>query len=194
MIIRETDIPGAFVVEPEPIADDRGFFARILDVGAFAERGLEAAFAQWSVSYNERAGTLRGMHFQREPHAETKLVRCTGGSLQDVIVDLRPDSPTFTRWTAVELSAENRLALYIPKGLAHGFQTLVARTEVVYAISEPYAPESSSGVRWDDPAFAIEWPPAESRILSEKDIAWPDFTDQRPGSRPGRPGHGSHVR
>ncbi len=176
MIFRETDIPGAFVVEPEPIPDDRGSFARIFDASDFAERDLDTEFDQWSVSYNERAGTLRGLHFQREPHAETKLVRCTRGALYDVIVDLRPGSRAFRRWTAVELSAENRLMLYIPKGLAHGFQTLVDETEVAYAISEPYVPESASGVRWDDPAFGIDWPEAKARVMSEKDMSWPDFT------------------
>ena len=176
MIVHETEIPGAFVIEPEPVADERGSFARIFDADEFAERGLETEFVQWSVSFNERTGTLRGLHFQREPHAETKLVRCTRGSLFDVIVDLRPDSPAFTRWAAVELSADNRRALYIPKGLAHGFQTLADGTEVVYAITEPYAPDSAAGVRWDDPAFGIDWPPAEDRVMSEKDRSWPDFT------------------
>lgn len=175
MIFRETEIPGAFVVEPEPIADERGFFARTFDADEFAARGLETDYVQWSVSFNERAGTLRGLHFQREPHAEVKLVRCARGSLYDVIVDLRPDSPSFRRWTAVELSAENRLALYIPKGLAHGFQTLDDSTEVVYAISERYEPTAAAGARWDDPAFGIEWPPAEERLMSEKDRSWPDF-------------------
>jgi dTDP-4-dehydrorhamnose 3,5-epimerase len=176
VIFRETEIPGAFVVEPDPIQDERGSFARIFDEAEFAERGLDTAFGQWSMSFNERAGTLRGMHFQREPHAETKLVRCTRGALYDVIVDLRPDSVAFRHWAAVELSADNQLALYIPKGLAHGFQTLVDATEVAYAISEPYEPESSGGVRWDDPAFGIEWPEAEERVMSEKDRSWPDFT------------------
>jgi dTDP-4-dehydrorhamnose 3,5-epimerase len=176
VIVRETRIPGVFVVEPELIADERGFFSRIFDVDEFSARGLETEFPQWSVSYNERPGTLRGMHFQREPHAEVKLVRCTRGSLYDVVVDLRPDSPTFRRWTAVDLSAENRLALYIPEGLAHGFQTLEPATEVTYAISERYEPSAAGGVRWDDPAFGIEWPKAERRVMSDKDRSWPDFT------------------
>jgi dTDP-4-dehydrorhamnose 3,5-epimerase len=176
VIVRETEIPGVFVVEPELIADERGFFSRIFDVDEFSARGLETEFPQWSVSYNERPGTLRGMHFQRKPHAEVKLVRCTRGSLYDVVVDLRPDSPTFRRWTAVDLSAENRLAHYIPKGVAHGFQTLEPGTEVVYAISERYEPSAAGGVRWDDPAFGIEWPKAEQRVMSEKDRSWPDFT------------------
>jgi dTDP-4-dehydrorhamnose 3,5-epimerase len=176
VIIRETDLRGVFVVEPELLRDERGFFARTFDADEFAARGLETHFAEWSVSYNERRGTLRGLHFQREPHAEVKLVRCTRGGLYDVVVDLRPDSATFRRWTAMELSAENRLALYIPKGLAHGFQTLAPGTEVVYSISAPYEASAAAGVRWDDPAFGIEWPEAEQRVMSEKDRSWPDFT------------------
>ena len=176
MILREAEIAGVFVVEVELIADDRGFFTRIFDAEEFADRGLETHFPQWSLSYNERPGTLRGLHFQREPHAEVKLVRCTRGSLYDVVVDLRRDSGTFRRWTAVELSADNRLALYIPKGLAHGFQTLEAATEVTYVISAPYEASAAAGVRWDDPAFGIEWPEAEHRVMSEKDRSWPDFT------------------
>jgi dTDP-4-dehydrorhamnose 3,5-epimerase len=176
VILRRTEIPGAFVVESEPIADERGFFSRIFDADEFATRGLEIDFPQWSISYNERRGTLRGMHLQRDPHAEAKLVRCTRGSLYDVVLDLRPDSPTFRRWAAVELSEENRLALYIPKGLAHGFQTLAPATEVVYAMSERFEPSAADGVRWDDPAFGIEWPETEQRVMSEKDRSWPDFT------------------
>jgi dTDP-4-dehydrorhamnose 3,5-epimerase len=176
VILRQTEIPGAFVVESEPIGDERGFFSRIFDADEFSARGLETEFPQWSVSYNERSGTLRGMHFQRDPHAEAKLVRCTRGSLYDVVVDLRADSPTFRRWAAVELSAENRLALYIPKGLAHGFQTLAPATEVVYAMSERFEPSAGDGVRWDDPAFGIDWPEAVQRVMSERDRSWPDFT------------------
>jgi dTDP-4-dehydrorhamnose 3,5-epimerase len=176
VILRQTEIPGAFVVESEPIGDERGFFSRIFDADEFSARGLETEFPQWSVSYNERSGTLRGMHFQRDPHAEAKLVRCTRGSLYDVVVDLRPDSPTFRRWAAVELSADNRLALYIPKGLAHGFQTLAPATEVVYAMSERFEPSAGDGVRWDDPAFGIDWPEAVQRVMSERDRSWPDFT------------------
>jgi dTDP-4-dehydrorhamnose 3,5-epimerase len=176
MIFRETEIPGAYVIEPEPIPDERGSFARVFDADEFAARGLDNPGVQWSVSYNERAGTLRGMHFQSEPYAEAKLVRCTSGSLYDVIVDLRTASPTFKRWTAVELGAEGHLALYIPAGLAHGFQTLEDSTEIFYAISAPYEPSAAGGVRWDDPAFGIEWPESEHRTMSDKDKSWPDFT------------------
>jgi dTDP-4-dehydrorhamnose 3,5-epimerase len=176
MIFRETELPGAYVIEPEPIEDERGFFARILDREELAAHGLENAFVQWSISHNDLAGTLRGMHFQLPPHDEVKLVRVTSGALYDVIVDLRPDSPAFKRWTAVELTAKNRLALYIPKGFAHGFQTLEDATEVFYAISAFYEPSAAGGVRWDDPSLGIEWPPNDRRIISEKDRSWPDFT------------------
>jgi dTDP-4-dehydrorhamnose 3,5-epimerase len=176
MMFHETQLSGAFVIEPEPVADERGFFARTFDADEFAGRGLNPAVAQASVSFNEHAGTLRGMHFQREPHAEAKLVRVTRGALYDVIVDLRPGSATFKQWTSVELTAQNRLALYIPEGLAHGFQTLEEGTEVLYAISTFYEPAASDGVRWNDPAFGIEWPGTERRVISEKDRSWPDFT------------------
>jgi dTDP-4-dehydrorhamnose 3,5-epimerase len=175
VIFRELEIAGAFVVEPVPIEDDRGFFARAFDTDEFVTHGLITDFVQWSISVNARAGTLRGLHFQREPYEEAKLVRCTRGALYDVIVDLRPDSPTFRRWVAGEPTAENRLWLYIPKGLAHGFQTLEDDTEVFYAISEPYEQSAAAGVRWDDPAFGIEWPPTDERVMSDKDRSWPDF-------------------
>jgi dTDP-4-dehydrorhamnose 3,5-epimerase len=139
--------------------------------------------AQCSISRNDRAGTLRGLHFQTAPHEEAKLVRCTRGTIFDVIVDLRPDSPTHAEWIGVELDAEEGTALYVPKGFAHGFQTLVDETEVLYMISDPYVPEAASGVRWDDPAFGIEWPPADVRVISERDRSWPDYA---PGSRRSR--------
>ena len=175
MIFTETALADAWIVDPERLEDERGFFARTFDAAEFARRGLAAAFPQCSVSFNARAGTLRGMHFQAEPHQEAKLVRCTAGAVYDVIVDLRPGSPTRGRWTAVELSAANRRALYVPEGFAHGFQTLVDASEVFYQISASYEPSAARGVRWDDPAFAIAWPPAEPRILSERDRAYPDF-------------------
>ena len=171
----ETALSGAFIVEPEPIHDERGFFARLFDAGEFSDRGLEASFPQWSVSYNRRAGTLRGLHYQAAPAAEVKLVRCTAGAIYDVIVDLRPDSPSYRRSVAVELSAENRRILYVPEGFAHGFQTLAEGCEVGYFISAEYRAELQRGVRWDDPAFGIEWPEAE-RTISARDAAFPDFT------------------
>ena len=175
MIFRETEIPGAFAIDLERREDERGFFARAWCADEFAAHGLSTRLVQANLSYNESAGTLRGMHFQRAPHEEAKLIRCTRGSLFDVIVDLRHGSPAFKRWTGVELSAENRRALYVPEGCAHGYQTLEDGTESLYLVSEFYAPDSEGGVRWDDPAFGIEWPDAESRTLSPKDAAWPDF-------------------
>jgi dTDP-4-dehydrorhamnose 3,5-epimerase len=174
MIFTETLIPGAFLIQPERFEDDRGFFARTWCRREFDAHGLTTQLAQCSVSYNLRAGTLRGMHFQKPPHAEVKLVRCTAGAICDVILDLRRDSPAYLRWVAADLSAENRHALYIPEGVAHGFQTLVHDCEVFYQISEFYHPESASGVRWNDPAFGIRWP-LSGPILSEKDSRYPDF-------------------
>jgi dTDP-4-dehydrorhamnose 3,5-epimerase len=172
---RETHIPGAFVIDLERHEDDRGFFARAWDVDEFAQHGLSARLVQANVSYNRAAGTLRGMHFQRAPHEEAKVVRCTRGAVYDVIVDLRPDSEMFKRWLGAELSAENGRALYVPEGCAHGYQTLTDDAETFYLVSELYAPESEGGVRWDDPAFGIQWPPAERRVMSPKDASWPDF-------------------
>jgi dTDP-4-dehydrorhamnose 3,5-epimerase len=174
MRFRETELPGAFIVETEPVEDERGWFARIYDEQELADRGLAFRFPQGSVAFNEARGTLRGMHYQEEPHAEAKLVRCTRGAVHDVIVDLRPGSPTFKRWVAVELTAANGRLLYVPEGIAHGYLTLADETETLYLISAPYAAEAARGVRWDDPAFGIEWPGAP-HVMSEKDRAWPDF-------------------
>lgn len=177
MRFRETAIAGAWVVEVEPVADERGMFARTFDAEAFRERGLSADFVQCSTSHNRAAGTLRGLHYQAGEHAECKLVRCTAGAVYDVVADLRPDSPSYLRWEAVELSAENRAAVYVPRGVAHGFQTRVDGAEVLYMIDRPYAPEAARGVRWDDPALAIEWPDAPGgRTLSERDRGYPDYT------------------
>lgn len=176
MIFHETPIPGAWRVEPERIEDERGFFARVFDEDEFARRGMRTAFPQCSVSFNARAGTLRGLHYQAAPHAEAKLVRCTAGAVWDVLVDLRPESPAFRRWYAAELSAGNRRLLYVPEGVAHGFQTLVDESEVFYQISERYHPELARGQRWDDPAFGVEWPEAAVRTLSERDRGYADFT------------------
>ena len=179
MIFHDTEIPGAFAVDLERSDDERGFFARAWCAEEFAAQGLSTRLAQANISFNASAGTLRGMHFQRTPHEEAKLVRCTSGALFDAIVDLRPNSPAYKRWTGIELTAENRRALYVPEGCAHGFQTLADATEIFYLVSEAYAPESEGGVRWDDPAFGIEWPPAEQRIMSPKDESWPDFEGSR---------------
>jgi len=173
-------LDGAFVIEPEQIVDERGFFARAWCSDELRAQGLSDSIEQCNIAFNERVGTLRGLHFQREPHGEVKIVRCTAGAVYDVIVDLRPSSPTYLQWVAVELSAENRLALYIPVGLAHGYQTLADRTETFYLHSTRYAPESAGGVRWDDPAFGIEWPPAAHRVLNDKDRSWADYDPDRP--------------
>lgn len=176
MIFTETELAGAFVVDLERREDERGFFARAWCADEFGEHGLNARLVQANLSFNDLKGTLRGMHFQREPAAEAKLIRCTRGSIFDAIVDLRSDSPTFKRWIGVDLSAENRRALYVPEGFAHGYQTLEPETETFYLVSEYYTPSAEGGVRWDDPAFGIEWPDPSSPILSPKDANWPDFT------------------
>jgi len=172
----QTPLPGAWVIALEELGDERGWFARTFDAGEFEARGLNPAVVQCNASFNAGSGTLRGMHYQAEPHGESKLVRCVRGAIFDVAVDLRRDSPTFRRWHGVELSAENRLSLYIPAGLAHGFQTLADDCEVLYQMGNPYVPEAARGVRWDDPAFAIAWPAVDrERTISAKDRAYPGF-------------------
>lgn len=167
-----TPLAGAFVVEIERLEDDRGFFGRSFCQEEFRAHGLSPVVAQCNVSWNRRRGTLRGLHFQASPHAEAKLVRCTRGVIWDVIVDLREGSPTRLRWHALELNAENRLALYVPEGFAHGFQTLADDSEVLYQMSEAHHPNLARGVRWDDPALAIKWP-LSVPILSERDRSYP---------------------
>jgi dTDP-4-dehydrorhamnose 3,5-epimerase len=174
MIFTETKLQGAFIIDIDRIEDERGFFARTWCQREFEAHGLCTQLAQCNISFNKSKGTLRGMHYQAAPYAEAKLVRCTSGAIYDVIIDLRPDSPTFKRWVAVELTADNRRMLFIPEGFAHGFQTLANGTEVFYQMSQFYAPEYARGVRWDDPAFKVSWP-AEKRIISERDQAFPDF-------------------
>ena len=174
MIFTPTRLQGAVLVDIERREDERGFFARTWCAREFAEHGLSTELAQCSLSYSARSGTLRGMHFQRPPHEEEKLVRCVCGAIWDVVIDLRPASPTYRQWQGFELSAANRRALYIPKGFAHGFQTLADDTEVAYQISAFYAPAAADGVRYDDPAFAIAWPHPMT-ALSPRDRAWPDF-------------------
>jgi dTDP-4-dehydrorhamnose 3,5-epimerase len=176
MRFSETPLPGVWVIELEKLGDDRGWFARTFDADEFRDRGLDPAVVQCNASFNARRDTLRGMHYQAEPHGESKLVRCVRGAIFDVAVDLRPDSVSVRGWHGVELSAENRRALYIPAGLAHGFQTLVDDCEVLYQMGHRYVPEAARGVRWDDPAFGIEWPDAAAdRTISEKDLAYQDF-------------------
>ncbi|MBO7747245.1 dTDP-4-dehydrorhamnose 3,5-epimerase [Paenibacillus sp. MWE-103] len=172
MRFAETPLPGAYLIEPEPVADGRGFFVRTYCEKEFAAHGIAAPPVQCNVSYNHKRGTVRGMHFQRKPFEEKKLVRCTQGAIYDVIVDIRPDSPAFGRWFGVELTGANQRMLYIPEGFAHGFQTLEDETAVFYQMSEFFAPEASEGVRWDDPAIGIQWP-LPCAIISEKDAAYP---------------------
>lgn len=169
MIFEETPLAGAFVVEAEPVKDNRGFFARLFCARAFAERGLNAHLDQISMSHNHTAGIVRGLHLQRPPHGEAKLVRVTRGAIFDVAVDVRAGSPTYGRWFGTELSAENRRQLYIPEGFAHGFQTLAGAAEVAYHISAPYSPEHADGIRWNDPDLAIDWPNPAAAIVSERD-------------------------
>lgn len=168
-----TPLAGALVVEPELLADERGFFARTYCREEFAAHGIAAPVDQCSISFNAASGTLRGLHYQAAPHGETKLVRCTAGAIFDVIVDLRERSPTYRRWFSVELSAANRRMLLVPPGMAHGFQTLEDATEVEYQISPSYRPEAARGVRWDDPVLGVAWPPAAARHISERDLSFP---------------------
>lgn len=174
MIWRPTSLPGVLLGELSPTKDERGHFARIYCRQAFAEMGIDFQPSQISVSYNCSLGTLRGMHFQRPPAAERKLVRCTAGRVFDVLVDLRPDSPCHRQWLGVMLSTEEGNAVFIPEGVAHGFLSLSADATLEYMIDAPYVAELASGVRWDDPAFAIDWP-AIPQVISERDRAWPDY-------------------
>jgi dTDP-4-dehydrorhamnose 3,5-epimerase len=171
-----TPLQGAFVITPEPIEDDRGFFARAYCDEAFKAHGLHTAWPQCNLSFNRKAGTLRGMHWQDPPHAEVKLVRVISGALHDVIVDLRPDSATYKQPFGVDLSAENRRMLYIPEGFAHGFLTLDDNTEAFYHMGSPYAPGAARGARYDDPAFSITWP-RDITVISDRDRTYPDFKD-----------------
>lgn len=172
-------LTGAWLIEIEPRGDDRGFFARTWCAREFEEHGISASFVQASVSFNEVAGTFRGMHYQAAPHAERKLVRCTAGAIYDVIVDVRPDSATYRRWHGETLSAANRRAFYIPEGFAHGFITLEDKTEVLYEISAFHEPSAARGLRWNDPAIGIRWPREPGRI-SERDATYPFFESGAP--------------
>jgi dTDP-4-dehydrorhamnose 3,5-epimerase len=182
MTFTETSLRGAFVIEPDPHADARGLFARVWCRREFESCGLDTRIAQCSTSFNRRRGTLRGMHYQVAPAAETKLVRCTRGAIYDVIIDLRADSPTFTDHFAVVLTAANRKMVHVPAGFAHGFQTLEDDSEVFYQISEFHAPQHARGVRWDDPIFGIAWPDDE-RTIAERDRHYPDFRPHPGGWR-----------
>lgn len=174
MIFQETKLKGAYIIEPERLEDERGFFARTFCQKEFEKQGLNHRFVQCNISFNKKKATLRGMHYQVAPHEEAKIVSCARGAIYDVIVDLRPGSPTFKQWFSVELTADNRKALYIPEGFAHGFQTLEDETEIFYQMSEFYHPESARGLRYDDPAFGIEWP-VEACVVASKDRSFGSF-------------------
>ena len=174
MIFKETPLKGAFVIELKQISDDRGFFARSFCMNEFEAHGLKPRVAQCNLSYNHKAGTMRGMHYQLPPAAETKLVRCTRGAIYDAIIDLRPDSPTYLQSFGIELSEDNRKALYVPELFAHGYQALTDGAEVTYQVSEFYTPGQERGLRYDDPAFDIAWP-LEVTVISDKDAAWEPF-------------------
>jgi dTDP-4-dehydrorhamnose 3,5-epimerase len=174
MIFTETDLKGSYIIEPEKREDERGFFARGWCQKEFEDHGLVPHIVQANISYNRKRGTLRGMHYQVAPYRETKLVRCTRGALYDVIVDVRPDSPTYKQWIGVELTADNYKMLYVPEGFAHGFITLEDNTEATYQVTEFYTPGAERGLRYDDPTFAIQWPiPVE--VISGKDASWQDY-------------------
>jgi len=174
IIFKETKLQGAYLLEPEKFEDQRGFFARSFSQAEFADYGLRTQFVEAGISFNLKKHTVRGMHFQAPPHAQAKLVRCTRGAIYDVMIDLRPESPTYKQWFAQTLTAENRLMLYIPENFAHGFETLEDNSELFYQLSAGYHPPSERGVRWNDPAFAIQWPETERIIINERDRTYPD--------------------
>lgn len=187
MRFEPTIFADAWLIEPQRMEDARGFFARTWCRREFETRGLETAVAQCGVAFNTHRGTLRGMHYQAAPHEEMKLVRCTMGAVHDVILDLRPDSPTYLRHQGFELSARNRRTLYVPRGFAHGYVTLRDETEVSYQMSAFYEPSAGRGVRWNDPAFGIQWP-AEVRVINERDANYPDFDRLAMQADPGSEG------
>jgi dTDP-4-dehydrorhamnose 3,5-epimerase len=174
VIFVATRLQDAHIIEIEKLADKRGFFARSWCQKEFERHGLVSIMVQANLSHNKKKGTLRGMHYQRAPYEEVKLVRCTRGSIYDVIIDLRPDSPTYKQWIGVELTADGYKMLYVPGGFAHGFLTLEDDTEVTYQVSQFYTPGAEGGVRWNDPAFGIVWP-GEVQVISDKDRSWPDY-------------------
>jgi dTDP-4-dehydrorhamnose 3,5-epimerase len=178
LIFRETTLPGAYVIEPERINDQRGYFGRVWCKRELHQHGLKTELAQSNVGFSHRKGTLRGLHFQRAPHAEVKIVRCTRGAMFDVIVDLRPESAAYQQWFGVELSAENSRMIYVPEGFAQGYITLMDNTEMNYHTSEMFSPEAASGVRYDDPAFGIKWPLVPT-VISEQDRKWPLLEQRR---------------
>jgi len=180
MLFVETKLKGAFIIDPERLEDERGFFARSWCEQEFKSHGIEGRCVQCNISFNKKKGTLRGMHYQTAPYEEAKLVRCTKGAIHDLIVDIRPDSPTFKEYVGLQLTADNRRLLYAPGGFAHGFLTLEDDSEVFYQMSEFYSPDHLRGLRWDDPAFGIKWP-SDVQVISDRDRCYPDFNFQRHG-------------
>ncbi|MCB8976629.1 MAG: dTDP-4-dehydrorhamnose 3,5-epimerase [Ardenticatenaceae bacterium] len=179
MIFEETRLPGAYIIHLEPIQDNRGFFSRVFCQREFEAHNLHTDFVQANLTHSEKKGTLRGLHYQIRPHKEVKLVHCPRGAIYDVIVDMRPDSPTYLEWISVELTAENRKMIYIPGDFAHGYQTLADDSEVYYQVGQFYAPDFEQGIQWDDPALNIKWPDPSNPILSEKDKMWPEFQPEK---------------
>lgn len=175
MIARATKLAGAYVIEPDTYMDERGFFARVWSEEELANLGVESKFIEGNLSFNKQAGTLRGMHYQAAPHSQAKLVSCTRGSIYDVGIDLREDSPTFKQWVGVELSAENRLRLYLPVNFAHGYLTLEDGSETYYQVTKAYAPEYARGFRWNDAAFGIQWPTTPTLHINHRDRDYADF-------------------
>lgn len=175
MIFKPTAVKDAFIIEIEARTDNRGFFARTWCKNEFEKHGLNTNLVQANIACNRKRGTIRGMHYQVYPYAETKLIRCTKGVIYDVIIDIRESSPTYKNWIGVELTEDNYKMLYVPEGLAHGYQTLKDNTEVIYQVSQFYTPNSEQGIRWDDKFFDVKWPETEERIISEKDRMWADY-------------------
>jgi dTDP-4-dehydrorhamnose 3,5-epimerase len=175
VIFTATPLKGSVIIDAERRGDERGYLTRTFCEQEFGEYGLVTRFVQSSSVFSGRRGTLRGLHFQTAPYGEVKLIRCTRGAAHVVIVDLRPESPTYTHWLSVELNPQNGRILYVPVGFAQGYQTLVDETEIAYEMSTEYVPAAASGVRWDDPAFEVEWPDVDRRTISERDQAWPDY-------------------
>ena len=182
MTFTQLNLPGVWLLDADTFVDDRGSFTRLWMPDELAARGLETVVSQCSMASNRRRGTIRGMHYQLAPFEEVKVVRATRGAIFDVAVDLRPDSPTYRQWTGVELSADNRRALYLPRGVAHGYQTLSDDADVLYLISAPYAPNHQRGVRWNDPAFGIDWPLGAPTIINTRDAEYPDYVERAFGA------------
>ena len=178
MIFEETKLNGAYIIYPERLEDNRGFFSRVFCKKEFEQHELVTELVQCNISYNKSRGTLRGMHYQKKPYEETKLVRCTAGAILDVIIDIRPESSSYKEWIGVELTAENRTMLYVPQGFAHGYLTLSDDAEVFYQVSQFYTPGVERGIRWNDPLFQIVWPKNDNLLISEKDSVWPDFLNE----------------